>query len=164
MNMLSPKRMLAVISHSGSGLEFPFADWSTNHFQHLDFEQSPWPIRQAEVSTQLVSVRHQLSNFLCKKKKSIHASFFFTHMETDTDTLKRSKMLSLPQLQSMEQCWYWVLILISQLHNFGRINMGWSWEGVHATSLLVPSGKKPPLWDDLITGKEGMVIRGETGG
>lgn len=36
--------------------------------------------------------------------------------------------------------------------------------GVHATSLLLPSGKEPPLWDDLITGKEGMVIRGETGG
>lgn len=35
----------------------------------------------------------------------------------------------------------------------------WSGEGLHATSFLLRSGKKPPLWDDLITGKEGMVIR-----
>ena len=59
---------------------------------------------------------------------------------------------------------YRVLTSIYQLYKFGTINIGWSWEGVHATSCLLPSGKKPPLWDNLITGKEGMVIRGETGG
>lgn len=37
-------------------------------------------------------------------------------------------------------------------------------KGLQTTSLLQPCGKKPPLQDDLITGKEGMAIREETGG
>lgn len=85
-------------------------------------------------------------------------------METDTHTQTHTQCYpgATLQLQSLEQCWY--LICAAQLYKFGRINRGWYGEGLHATSLLQPSGKKPPLWDDLITGKEGTVIRGETGG
>lgn len=56
MNKLSPKKILAVSSRSGSRRKFPFADWSSNHFQISGFKHSPWPIRQAEIPAQLKSL------------------------------------------------------------------------------------------------------------
>lgn len=85
MDMLSPKRMLAVTSRSGSRREFPFADWSSNRFQHLDFEHLSRPIRRAEIPAQLATVEHQLNNFLNNPPSEKRNPENITHIMACTD-------------------------------------------------------------------------------